>query len=99
MNYRSFTNENAKRMEDLVKAKQEEIDALKKTTAKQMWIDDINAILELLDKSSDMSKKPTKTRAATRTRQSRLDSYYRYWYCRKRSRRFFREFIFRCRCY
>ncbi len=64
MNYRSFTNENASRMEESVKAKQAEIDELKKITAKQMWNNDIDEIIEML-KNDNTQKKPSKATKKT----------------------------------
>lgn len=44
MGYRSFTNENKKKMQDAVKAKQEELKILQETTPEQMWINDLSEI-------------------------------------------------------
>jgi DNA topoisomerase-2 len=49
MNYRAFTNENAQRMEDLVKAKQHEIEILEATKPETMWETDIDTIIDTLD--------------------------------------------------
>lgn len=48
MGYRSFTNENAKKMLDSVKEKQAEIKRLEATTPEQMWITDIDGVIETL---------------------------------------------------
>ncbi len=48
MNYRSFTNENAKKMDDLVKAKELELKELESTTPETMWIGDIDSIVDML---------------------------------------------------
>ncbi len=61
MNYRSFTNENAQKMKDLVEQKQQEIDELESTTTQQMWTEDIDELLAELDKQEKSAvKKPTK---------------------------------------
>jgi len=49
MGYRSFTNENAARMDALLKDKEDEIKNLKATTPETMWSDDLDAIIEMLD--------------------------------------------------
>ncbi len=61
MNYRSFTNENMQRMNDLVKSKQKEIDDLEKLTPEQMWITDIDSIIDTLNKQETTVKPKVKS--------------------------------------
>ncbi len=48
MTYKSFTNENANRMNQLVIDKQDEIDTLQATTPEDMWITDIDSVIGML---------------------------------------------------
>lgn len=48
MGYRSFTNENKKKMEDLVKEKATELKQLEETTPQQMWVHDLAEVAKLL---------------------------------------------------
>ncbi|KAG3073798.1 hypothetical protein PC122_g14652 [Phytophthora cactorum] len=48
MSYRSFTDENATRMKTLVKKKEKKLKLIEATTAQQMWINDIDTIMDML---------------------------------------------------
>ncbi len=48
MAFRSFTNENAARMNKLVLDKEAQVAIVEATTSEQMWIDDINKIVAML---------------------------------------------------
>ena len=48
MSYRSFTNENAKKMLDAVKAKDAELKQIEATTPETMWINDLDSIDTML---------------------------------------------------
>ena len=48
MSYRSFTNENAKKMIAAVKEKEKELKIIEATTAEQMWINDLDSIVAML---------------------------------------------------
>jgi DNA topoisomerase-2 len=49
LSYRSFTNENAAKMDALVAQKNKELKTLKATPIQTMWLQDIDAIVEMLD--------------------------------------------------
>lgn len=49
MGYRSFTNENKKKMQEAVKAKEIELKELERTSPEQMWITDLKEVSALLD--------------------------------------------------
>ncbi len=68
MNYRSFTNENAQKMKDLVEAKRKEIEELEKITPSQMWITDIDEVMDMLNNQKTV-KKSTKTLKSVKTKR------------------------------